>query len=257
MRKIFVNADDFGLTEGVCQGVVAAMRAGVVGGTTAMVCAPGAMERIRRHAPAIPGRIGLHLQLTSGRPCLPPDEIPTLVAEDGRFPAKKTRVGPLDPEQTLAEWRAQYARLREAGIAPSHLDAHHHVHKRPDAFEAYLTLARETGLPARAVTPGQRQALRAAGVPVAGACVLSFYGEELTAERFVALAEAALDDLGPDGLAEVMSHPGLCDARLSEVSSYTLGRRAEYDLFTSPGLAGLLAERGLVPVGPEVFSRSI
>ncbi len=65
--RLIVNADDFGLTEGVSAGIVDAIERGVVTATTAMV-AIDASERLARLGPRIAGRVGLHLQLTGGIP---------------------------------------------------------------------------------------------------------------------------------------------------------------------------------------------
>lgn len=253
-RRLFVNADDFGLTDGVTEGIVAAMEAGIVGGTTAMVCAAGAPERLVRLAGRLTGRIGLHLQLTGGVPCLPPEAVPSLVGPDGAFPRKKIAVGSVDPDEVRREWRAQLARLRACGIEPSHLDSHHHIHKRPEVFPVYLELARELRLPTRALSTTMRQDMDAAGVPHAGACVTDWFAEDLSADRFLALVDAAFTDLPDAAVVEVMTHPGHCDAALTAISSYAAGREAERQVLTDPGLRRQLAARGIIVVFPGDMS---
>ncbi len=255
MRRLFVNADDFGLTEGISSGIAAAMAAGVVGGTTAMVCPEGAMERIARLGPALSGRVGLHLQLTGGVPCLPPGAVPSLVTASGAFPRKKIAVENVDPDEVRREWRAQLARFRATGLEPSHLDAHHHIHKRPEVFPVFVELARELGVPARAVSDGMRQGLDAAGVPHADACVTRFFGEGLSREHFLSLVDAAFAALGGEGVVEVMCHPGRCDAALEAISSYAAGREEELRLLADPGLAEALAGRGVEVVDAGGLAR--
>uniref|UniRef100_I2Q127 Carbohydrate deacetylase n=1 Tax=Desulfovibrio sp. U5L TaxID=596152 RepID=I2Q127_9BACT len=250
MRRLFVNADDFGLTEGVSQGILEAMAAGVVAGTTAMVCVPRGVERIARLGPAIAGRVGLHLQLTGGRPCLPAGDVATLVTGEGTFPRKKIAVTDVDPDEVRREWRAQLARFRATGLVPSHLDSHHHIHKRPEVFPVFLELARELGVPARALSDDMRQALAAAGVPHADNCVTRFFGEDLSAERFLALVDAAFAELGETGVVEVMAHPGRVDAELLAISTYAAGREEELRVFADPALAKALADRGIVFAAP-------
>lgn len=254
MWRLFINADDFGLTDGVSEGIVAAMAAGLVGGTTAMVCPDGSQTRLARLGPALAGRVGLHLQLTGGRPCLPPGDVPSLVGPDGAFPRKKMAVGRVDPDEVRREWRAQLARLRACGIEPSHLDAHHHIHKRPDVFPLFLELAAELGLPARAVSDDMRRALGAAGVPHAAICLTDWFGQEPSRERFVALVEAATAGLPDGAVIEVMTHPGRCDAALAAISTYGAGRETELAVLGDPALAEALAARGLVPVGPGAIA---
>lgn len=250
MRRIFINADDCGLTDGVTEGIATAMRAGLVGGTTAMVCADGAMERLARLRTEFAGRIGLHLQLTGGRPCLPPSEVPSLVGPDGAFPRKKIAVTQVDPGQVRREWRAQLARLRACGIEPSHLDAHHHIHKRPEVFPIFLELAGELGVPARALSEAMRRDLTAAGVPHAGACVTGWFAEELSGERLLALVAAAFADLPEDAVVELMTHPGRSDAVLAAISSYADDREEELRTLTGPALSRELAARGIVVTTP-------
>lgn len=250
MRWLFVNADDCGLTDGVTEGIALAMEAGVVGGTTAMVCAAGAPGRLARIGERLAGRIGLHLQLTGGVPCLPPGEVPSLVGADGAFPRKKIAVANVDPVEVAREWRAQLARLRACGIEPSHLDTHHHIHKRPEVYPVYLALARELGLPARALSASMRDDLAAAGLPHAAACVTDWFGQELSIDRLLALVDAAFAGLPDGGLVEVMTHPGRCDPALAAISSYAAGREVELGLLTDPALRRSLADRGIALAGP-------
>jgi chitin disaccharide deacetylase len=257
MRRLFVNADDCGLTDGVTEGIALAMESGIVGGTTAMVCAAGAGDRLARLASRLSGRVGLHLQLTGGLPCLPPGEIPSLVGPDGAFPRKKIAVGRVDPGEVAREWRAQLCRLRDCGIEPSHLDSHHHIHKRPEVYPVYLALARELAVPTRALSEAMRHDLDAAGVPHAGACITDWFAEDLSADRLLALVEAAFAGLPEGAVVEVMTHPGRCDAALAAISTYAAGREAELAVLTDPGLRRELAARGIAVACPaRLFVRS-
>jgi len=252
MRRLFINADDFGLTEGISRGIAAAMASGVVGGTTAMVCPAGAPERIFRFGREFAGRIGLHLQLTGGTPpCLPPEDVPSLVGADGFFPRKKIDVADVSPDEVRREWRAQLARFRETGLEPSHLDSHHHIHKRPEVFPVFLELARELGVPARALSADMRRAMDAAGVLHADDCLTRFYGEDLSEANLLSLVDEAFAALGGAGVLEVMAHPGHDAAALRAISSYAAGRAQELRVLTSPELARQLAARGIAVVGPS------
>ena len=85
MVQLYFSADDFGLTDGVARGIVSSIRDGVVATTSAMVCVLDAATHLQRWSAALPGRIGGHLQLTGGRPCLPPERVPSLVDASGDF----------------------------------------------------------------------------------------------------------------------------------------------------------------------------
>lgn len=255
MWRLFVNADDFGLTDGVSEGIAAAMEAGLVGGTTAMVCPAGAEARLRRWGSALAGRVGLHLQLTGGVPCLPVAEIPSLVGPDGAFPRKKMAVGNVDPDQVRREWRGQVARLRACGIEPSHVDTHHHIHKRSDVFPIFLELARELKVPARALTDGMRRALDAAGVPHTDCCITDWFDQDTTPRRLLALVDKAIATLPAGGTIEIMTHPGHCDAALEAISTYAGGRDVELGVLTDPDLGRTLRERGILVIEPAVLAR--
>ena len=248
MRRLFVNADDFGLTEGVSQGILEAMAIGLVGGTTAMVCPEGAAARVSRLGTSMAGRVGLHLQLTGGVPCLPPGEVATLVTAAGTFPRRKTEVRSVDPDEVRREWQAQLDRFLAAGLSPSHLDSHHHIHKRPEVLPVFVELARGLGIPARAVSDDMRRVFAEAGIAHADVCVTGFFGDDLSEARFLALVDAAFDGIGGAGTVEVMTHPGRCDAALSAISSYAEGRENELDVLRRPELLAALADRGVTVV---------
>ncbi len=242
-QRLIVNADDFGLSDGVCAGIAEAMRTGVVTSTTAMVCAPGAAGRIARWAGLVNGRAGLHLQLTSGRPILDPRRVPSLVNADGRFPSVQREIGTLARAEVLAEWEAQLAEIRLLGIEPTHLDSHHHVHRLGEAFEALMELARRHGLPARAVDEDMAARLREARIACPDAISLDWYGEPLTAERFIALAETAAEGLNGGSVIEIMCHPGIPDGDLAGQSRYVGDRQAEFTVLANPSLREALGSR--------------
>jgi chitin disaccharide deacetylase len=170
------------------------------------------------------------------------------VTPDGVFPRKKIAVVDVNPEEVRREWQAQLARFRAAGFEPSHLDAHHHIHKRPEVFPVFVELAKALGVPARAVSDDMRQALCAAGVPHADVCVTRFFGEDLSSRHFLSLVDAAFAALGGQGTVEIMTHPGHSDAVLSAISSYDAGRAEELRVFTEPGLLDALAARDVVVI---------
>lgn len=247
MRRLIVHADDLGLTDGVVTGIYRACTSGIVTGSSAMVCVPRAEARIAAVAATLGGRIGLHLQLTGGRPCLPPRQVASLVDAHGCFASRRAGVGIPDPAELAAEWRAQAGRLRGLGLTPSHLDTHHDLHQRPEIFAVYVDLARELGIPARPWDRRSVAALRAADVRCAD-CYLADWRVDGAVPGVAAFLErlaAAFAAAGPDAVIELACHPGLVDAELSAVSRYAAPRAAELALLTHPGLAARLAALGI------------
>lgn len=157
-RVLIVNADDLGLSDGVTEGIVRAWRDGVVTSTSALVNVDGAPGRIAAvHAahPDLP--IGLHLNITDGRPVLPPERVPTLVRADGRFysideiPLQLLRI---DHDELAAELRAQAELLTAVGVRFTHIDYHQHIVVLYTPFYRHvIELAREYNVPVRQPVP--------------------------------------------------------------------------------------------------------
>ncbi len=257
MPRVIINADDFGLTEGVTQGIARAICAGGVTSTTAMACVPGTAERLKRWAPWVPGRAGAHLQLTSGRPLTGPELTPTLRGSDGAFPASKKDLTSASTEEIVLEWDAQFRFLRAAGIEPSHIDTHHHVHKFPNVFAAFCAIARRFGVPARALNPAMREELRQQGIPCPDSIVLDYYEGDLSAQRLIALLEEAGAVADPPATIEVMCHPGVACEDLPRLSKYVADRERELETLGRPGLAADLRRRGFMPVAYSTLQPSI
>lgn len=259
MKRLIVNADDFGLSEAVTLGILEALDAGVVTSSTVMVCLDGVQERLKRLAPQAEGRLGLHLMLTNGRPLLGPDQVPSLVDEAGRFPRSgKDWAGrqPPDPDQVMAEWRAQYDLLRGLGVEPSHLDTHHSVHLLPTVFPVFCKLGQETGLPVRPCglnwIPGL---LRLNGVRCPDYSEMRWSSGDISQERLLQLVDAAFRGIKGQGSVELMSHPGRVDDELRSRSHYLEVREQELAVFTAPGLKDELAERGIELISWAEFGK--
>src|SRR5205823_13974693 len=128
MKKLIVTADDFGLTEGVNQGIIEAHCRGIVTSTSLMANG-GAFEHAvarAREAPRL--GIGAHLNLTQGPTVTPPTVVRSLVKRDGAM-----GIGPIALGQKIAtgkvrlgevelELRAQIEKILGAGIGLTHVD---------------------------------------------------------------------------------------------------------------------------------------
>lgn len=260
--KLIINADDFGLTSGVNRGIIECHKAGVVNSTTLMVNAAAASEAARlAHGHPRLG-VGLHLNLTSGKPISPPDRVPSLVDRRGEFPGKarillwltagRARVCDLE-----AEIDAQINRCRQLGVEPTHLDSHHHIHAHPRLRSVVQRVCRRQGIEKarsyRALSPVSSLgaflmsvlALAPSGRPLAGPD--AFLGLEAAVSRDYAASLAAAMNRRA-GTLELMCHPGYCDAALQAVSSYTTEREVELRSLLAPELERLLIRGGLESV---------
>jgi predicted glycoside hydrolase/deacetylase ChbG (UPF0249 family) len=229
-RQVIFNADDFGLTEGVCRGIRQTVEAGVVTATSAMVCSEGAETRVAEWGKPLAGRIGVHLQLTQGRPCLETSAVPSIVDSEGAFPNATAGVVGVDLGQVRAEWGAQ-------------------IGLKPHIVSAYVAVAVAAGLPARTNSPELSATLRARGARCVDLSTTAWYDGTLTEKRLLRVIEEAFDRLRGVGTIEVMCHPGYADADLAAKSNYVRQREAELGVLTSDKL-----KNGLSKLDVEVGS---
>jgi len=82
LRRLIINADDFGLTSGVNRAIAKCHTRGVVTSATLMA-AGDAMLDASRLAPTLPRLgVGCHVVLVDGSPLLPAAEVPSLAFAD-------------------------------------------------------------------------------------------------------------------------------------------------------------------------------
>ncbi len=161
MRRLIVNADDFGVTRGVNRAIVEANQHGIVTSATMMAGARG-FEDAAAQAQLLASTgarfsVGCHIVLVDGIPLSPPARISSLV-EGGNGVARFRETlnefataaftGKISPEEIRAEATLQIRRIRQAGVALAHLDTHKHVHMFPAVLRPLLRAAQECGIPA-------------------------------------------------------------------------------------------------------------
>lgn len=241
MRRLIVNADDFGRAPGVSRGIVEAHRAGIVTSTTLMVNLPWSRDAsdLATSVPAL--GVGLHLSFCYGEPLA--SDVPSLLGPDGQLERDLKRLrASLLLEDVEREARAQLERFRKlTGRNPTHLDSHQHVHAWPAVRDVLAQIAQENDLPLRAVDADHRAALRRAGVRTTDHFAGDFFAPgSMTVERLMDV----LNNL-PDGTTELMCHPGYDDAHLAD-SSFRAEREAELILLCRPDVRELLETVALV-----------
>jgi predicted glycoside hydrolase/deacetylase ChbG (UPF0249 family) len=249
-KHLIVNADDYGYTVGVSEGIRRAHRQGIVSSTSVMMTMPAAvteLARLRAEAPTLGA--GIHLTVTEGRPFrLPRFWAPTeLAAELARVPAGDLR----------CEWQAQIEAFLATGVPLTHLDSHHHAaYRHPKALGILFELARECGVPVRNPYPiGDGEADALAG---------NFVGSGVRhAQRFVDVFDDgpslaallhALEAVSP-GLTEFMCHPGLADQELRQASrSRAEARAAELGALVDANARAALDRLGIKLVSFAVLA---
>lgn len=147
-KYVIVNADDYGFSAGVTEGILRAHREGLVTSTTVAANMPAAEAAVGRLAEAPGLGVGVHLNVSQGPP-LSKEGRAMLAGEDGQM--NRTAAGviltaiccPWKIIAMRAEFEAQIRWVLDHGIVPTHLDSHRHAHAYPDIFECVTGLARQ------------------------------------------------------------------------------------------------------------------
>ena len=282
MKRLIVNADDFGMAPGVNRAIVESHRTGIVTSTSLLANAAAFDEAaaLARANPTL--AIGVHLNLTEGRPLSNPAKLGALVTGSGEFLGNPESLffrmvaGRVSLDAIEREYHAQIQRVLAAGIHPTHLDGHQHVHMWPPVFALTARLAAEygmagvrssrerridfhglwrrnarlrgkilvqagVGLGLAFLAVASRAALAAAGVATPD----YFYGVSATGYLDRETLADVLRDV-PEGVSELMCHPGYVDATLERVSTRLLRQReTEFEAVAAPEARILAASLGI------------
>jgi predicted glycoside hydrolase/deacetylase ChbG (UPF0249 family) len=156
MKRLIINADDFGLAPGVNRAIVELQQAGALSSTTLMATAPyfSPAVYLAFAQPAL--SVGCHVMLVDGSPLLRADEVPSLL--DPRRPAsfslrpsvgsflRDLMRGRIREQEIEAEAIAQIRRIQSSGVTVSHIDSHKHIHAFPRALAPLLRAAQHCGV---------------------------------------------------------------------------------------------------------------
>jgi chitin disaccharide deacetylase len=267
-RRIWLCADDYGLSPGVNRAIRDLIEHGRLNATSVMVVSPsigreeaGALAALV--AKSGRGAIGLHATLTAP---FRPLTMHFQPLNGGMFLTipKLLREGllrRLDPEIIYAELMVQFANFRELfGRTPDFVDGHQHVQLFPQIRDAFLAAVKEAAPQAWVRQSGRIQPLaRRLGAPKALFLDLlsarfrdraaraglvynpGFAGAYDFSRRpdFGALMRHFLDGL-PDG-GVIMCHPGFVDDILISLDPLTIQREHEYAFLRGDQFPLLLA----------------
>jgi len=237
LKRLIINADDFGFTRDVNAGIVHAHREGVLTSTTLMANGAAFDDAVRlaRETPTLD--IGAHLVLVQGNSLL-----------DGR-PLPET------PRQLLGvllrrgldvyvELKAQIEKILATGLRLSHLDSHKHTHLIPSVFGVVVGLADEFGIPWVRLplgVPYYRRLARGKNVRMTD----HFLGFRLTGSLTEVTFAQALQEL-KEGATEFMCHPGYLGDELKQARTRLKeSRLRELEALTSPRIRELISGKGI------------
>jgi len=250
IKRLVVNADDFGFTRDVNRGILEAHQQGILTATTLMATGQAFDDAVRlaQENPSLD--IGCHLVLVGSPP------LPQTVAQLVRAVA-------LGRVRIYDELAAQVRRIVDAGLQPTHLDTHKHTHLLPPVLEAVARISEEFRIPwvrrpfdfplsGSGVSWKKRAVSRAFGVARGRfARVLAshgcrstdhFAGFQITGHYDARELEALIRAL-PGGTTEFMCHPGFCTDELrSATTRLKESREQELEALTAPGVRAALEE---------------
>jgi hopanoid biosynthesis associated protein HpnK len=264
VKRLIVNADDFGLTSGVNRAILELHAAGVLTSATLMANASATEEAVERAKGAPALGVGCHVVLADGMPVMPADEIPSLI--DGSSGALHTTLGAfvqrlltgrIRSKEIESEAVAQIKRIQGQGVHLTHIDTHKHTHMFPAVLRPVLRAAKACGIhmvrnpfePEWSVrsTPGAPWLRR---MEVRMLRQLSDVFRRIVSEEGFATTDGALGVLAtgtlnartvkaivaamPEGTYELVTHPGYNDADLARVRTRLLAsRECERDALTA------------------------
>ena len=187
--------------------------------------------------------VGVHLTLTWGIPVLSPENVCSLVDQDGRFYSfgkviVNSLIGKINSEELYQEWSAQIEKVIEAGICPTHLDTHHHMHLLPICFSTIMKLSEYFQIayvrkPRELIDLGNKRLIKV--IIFRLLCMRSwsqkssdqFYGlSHQNSNHFLEGFKKIIQTM-PSGLTELMVHPGKVDQELLNIDSMCFERENE------------------------------
>jgi len=282
VRRLIINADDFGLTAGVNRAIVEAHTRGIVTSSTLMATGPAFEDAVRLAKQSPDLSIGCHALLIDGEPVLNSARMPTITSHNAgttRFRdglksfAARALTGRLDPDEVEAETTAQIRKIQSAGLTVSHVDSHKHTHLFPAVLRPLLRAALACGVGAVRNPFGPRKPLKSSAL-LARPNLWTRYAEvrvlRALAGRFREAVQregmvtpdgtlgivvtGALDAklfraiaaIIPDGTWEFVCHPGYNDSDLQQANTRLReSRETELQVLTLPAARQLLEDQGI------------
>lgn len=273
MKKLIVNADDFGLHTEVNRAVIQGYQKGCLR-STSLITTGSAVDEAVELAKENPGLgIGIHLTLVAERPMLPPEQVPTLVGDDGKFLPdhvafiKRYVSGGIDREELFAECEAQIAKAMDLGINITHLDSHQHLHVLPGISKICLKLMGKYNI-SKMRYPGEAFFFTG-GFPVGlgrriAKCGLTvcadiakgkakWYNKKMPDYFFGMVAGGHNEEKYflnilkslPDGVSEIMIHPGANDMELGKCYDWQYHWQDELNSVTSQEVMKYITEHDI------------
>jgi hopanoid biosynthesis associated protein HpnK len=279
MKRLIVNADDFGVTRGVNAGIIQGFREGIITSTTLMANGAAFDDAVEQARANPKLGVGCHLVLVGGKSVARKQQIPSLADSEGNLPAtlpvllRKLSAGSVATGDVETELRAQVEKIVGSGVQPTHIDTHKHTHSHPRVLDVVVKVAEEFGirrlrkpfedisallrpapgdgwrfwkkravaLASHSAAPHFRKIVRAHGMDTPE----HFRGIAATGRLNAAAILAMIEDM-PEGTSELMCHPGYFDSDLEQLPTrLKLQREGELNALTDPAVRQALNQEGV------------
>lgn len=275
MKELIINADDFGLSDGVNRAVIKAWQEGILTSASLMVGGDAFHEAVHL-AKANPGlQLGLHLTLVQGRAVGEHPSFPRICDAKGYFTDDPVHAGmryyflPPFRKQLRREIEAQIERFLQTGLPLSHIDGHLNIHMHPVIFDILCELMPRYGITTFRLS---REELRS-NLAIDRSRLLGKAADAFIFSKLASRCRPALDRLGigyarevkgllssgrmtelyllkaletlEEGTTEIYFHPGCLPC--AEITRRMPDYRHEEELaaLTSPRVKGRLKELGI------------
>lgn len=232
--KLLVQADDYGITEGVSAGIIRTIENGIVRNTglfANMECAPKVVEWIRPYLDEI--CFGIDLNLSAGRPCSEPERVKSLIQEDDSFMTSKMHKEleesrPMKYDEILYEYIQQIERYKQlVGKLPGYI--HGHSYRNKDTDLAMEECSRQYNIPVSWKILKERNVKQN---PISWYPILKTGVSIMEVDTIHYFCDDVNGYLNSE-ISAINTHCGYVDADLFKVSSYTLLRVKDLEAMTS------------------------
>jgi chitin disaccharide deacetylase len=275
VKNLVVNADDFGLTEGINRGILDAFENGIVTSTSLLATMP-AFHHAAELARLNNLDIGAHISLTLGTPCSGNERLSPIL-RDGEFIGSYRHLflniytGRIELRDLKCEIESQIAKILKNGLEINHINGHQHILMLPCLLKPILSLMKEYQIPflrvpAEIIRASELQSLKgwgflmlgilskyfklrlkSAGYPVKTA---TYFHGLIFSERMSLQELMGVLKLLKPGITEIQCHPGYWDSDF--LPAYCEGRfmrGQELQVLKSREVMDYIAEKNILLAG--------
>lgn len=234
VKRLIINADDFGLTRGINYGIVDSYLNKSVSSISLMVNAPQSNHAIVMMNKFDLDCVGVHVNITLGRPIADPKKIPSLIDESGQFHKSSWWIANKAVESELIlEFDCQIELFQKlTGKMPKHINYHHRNDLYSDYPGLFVHLVEKYDVPMRLEADDE--------------IYIHEYARNMSYfhDNGAKLSEYLIGEI-----IEMPCHIGFVDHELMNISSLNLGRMNDYMLVNSQEFKDCYRSLGYILVG--------